>query len=206
LTRWRSAVRARWGLPSQTIHAAQVNQTGRRFRFLHRPSKCSRKCSLGPGWVQTLIEVQCYSGNTDVRACSHSSEQVETEADQSCYSLPHSMRAGEAATTSAMIGVAVANIALNVLVRKASTRAWPQLMTSAPFLAALTVGIGSLLLLTFVYRHEANIGRAMLLMGTLAILIGNALGYARGERLSTAETSLLLLVAVFVLVAIWNRG
>lgn len=124
------------------------------------------------------------------------------------------MRAGETATTAAMIGVAIANIALNIPVRKASTCTWTQLVTSASFPAALTVGIGSLLLLTFVYRHETNIGRAMLSMGTLAnglhdgqrILIGNALGYTRGERLSPSETALLFLVAAFVLGVIWSRG
>ena len=36
----------------QPTHAAQVRKTERRFHLVLRPSKCSKKCSTGPGWSE----------------------------------------------------------------------------------------------------------------------------------------------------------
>lgn len=98
-----------------------------------------------------------------------------------------------------VIGVAIANVAMNFLMSSAAAGKGRYLesLRSPKFFAALIVGIFSALALLYVYSFKINLAQGVLLMGAASIVGGSLFGVVViGNRLALEEWVLLVLIAL----------
>jgi predicted neutral ceramidase superfamily lipid hydrolase len=104
-----------------------------------------------------------------------------------------------------VVCVAVANIVMNILVRRAALESGGYLrgLGSLSFLVALAAGTCSILTLLLVYRLNINLAQGILLMGAASIIGGSIIGFVVfRDRLHPIELTLLIAIA-FLFVLRW---
>jgi len=106
----------------------------------------------------------------------------------------------------AVVCVAMANVGMNILVRRAAVQSetYGRALTSGSFALALLVGTCSILTLLLVYRLNVNRSQGILLMGAMSIVGGSLIGVSFfGNRLHQAEWLLLAAITLLFAVRWW---
>lgn len=101
--------------------------------------------------------------------------------------------------------VAIANVAMNILVRSAAVQSpsYSRALTSRTFALALVVGTCSVVTLLLVYRLNVNLSQGILLMGAASIVGGSLIGVFVFRTSLHAIEWLLLAVMVLLFVFRW---